>query len=71
MIITTATIIIVQALVVSWIIFTTPEPCPRKYRVIQEQGGMLASPVDIQRYCELDYGGKWVLKDEYKEEEEK
>jgi len=67
MIITTATIIIVQALVVSWIVFTTPEPCPRKYRVIQEQGGALASPTDIHRYCELDYGGKFVLKDEYKE----
>ena len=67
MIITTATIIIVQALVVSWIVFTTPEPCPRKYRAIQEQGGELASPVDIYRYCELDYGGKFVLKDEYKE----
>ena len=65
--ITTATVIIVQALVVSWIVFTTPESCPRKYRVTQEQGGMLVSPVDIHRYCELDYGGKFVLKDEYKE----
>ena len=69
MIITTATIIIVQALVVSWIVFTNPEPCPRKYRVIQEQGGMLANLSDIRRYCELDYGGKFVLKDEYKNEE--
>jgi len=67
MIITTATMLIVQALVVSWIVFTTPESCPRKYRVTQEQGGMLVSPVDIHRYCELDYGGKFVLKDEYKE----
>ena len=63
MIITTTTIIIVQALVVSWIVFTTPEPCPRKYRVTQEQGGVLANPTDIHRYCELDYGGKFVLKD--------
>ena len=63
MIITTATIIIVQALVVSWIVFTKPEPCPRKYRVTQEQGGALASPTDIHRYCELDYGGKFVLKE--------
>ena len=69
MIITTATVIIVQALVVSWIVFTSPEPCPRKYRVTQEQGGVLASPVDIQRYCKLDYGGKWVIKDEYRKEE--
>ena len=68
MIITTATIIIVQALVVSWIVFTTPEPCPRKYRVTQEQGGVLANISDIHRYCTLDYGGKFVLKDEYKED---
>jgi len=69
MIITTATVIIVQALVVSWIVFTTPEPCPRKYRVTQENGGVLAQPSDIFRYCELDYGAKWVLKDENREEE--
>jgi len=67
MIITTATIIIVQALVVSWIVFTNPEPCPRKYRVTQEKGGILVNSSDIHRYCELDYGGKFVLKDEYKE----
>ena len=67
MIITTATIIIVQALVVSWIVFTNPELCPRKYRVTQEKGGVLVNPTDIHRYCELDYGGKFVLKDEYKE----
>ena len=67
MIITTATVIIVQALVVSWIVFTSPEPCPRKYRVTQEQGGVLVNPTDIHRYCELDYGGKFVLKDGYKE----
>ena len=70
MVITTATLIIVQALVVSWIVFTRPEPCPRKYRVIQERGGELANLSDIHRYCELDYGGKFVLKDEYKNEEE-
>ena len=63
MIITTATIIIVQALVVSWIVFTNPEPCPRKYRVTQEHGGVLANPTDIYRYCELDYGGRFVLKE--------
>ena len=68
MIITTATIIIVQALIVSWIVFTKPEPCPRKYRVTQEDGGVLANLSDIHRYCGLDYGGNWVLKDEYKDE---
>ena len=63
MIITTATIIIVQALVVSWIVFTKPEPCPRKYRVTQDRGGELAQASDIFRHCELDYGGKFVLKE--------
>ena len=29
----------------------------------QEQGGVLANPTDIHRYCELDYGGKFVLKE--------
>ena len=64
MIITTATMLLAQALILSWFFFTTPEPCPRKYRVTQEKGGALAQPSDIFRYCELDYGGKWVLKDE-------
>ena len=63
MIITTATIIIVQALVVSWIVFTRPDPCPRKYRVTQERGGELTSLAGIHRYCELDYGGRFVLKE--------
>ena len=70
MIITTATIIIVQALVVSWIVFTNPEPCPRKYRVLQEKGGVLVNPSDVHRYCDIDYGGKFVLKDEFKKENE-
>ena len=64
MIITTATMLIAQALILSWIFVTNPEPCPRKYRVTQEEGGNLAQPSDIYKYCELDYGGKWVLKDE-------
>ena len=55
MIITTATIIIVQALVVSWFIFTRPEPCPRKYKVTHTHL--------LFEKCELDYGGKFVLKD--------
>ena len=63
MIITTATIIIVQALVVSWIVFTSPEDCPRKYRVLQEKGGVLTNLGQIHDYCTLDYGHKWKLKD--------
>jgi len=66
MIITTTTLIIVQTLIVSWFVFTRPEPCPRKYRVTQESGGILVNSSDIHRYCELDYGGKFVLKDESK-----
>ena len=67
MIITTTTMIIVQIIVVGCVLWITPEPCPRKYRVTQEQGGVLVNPTDIHRYCELDYGGKFVLKDGYKE----
>jgi hypothetical protein len=69
MIITTTTMFILQALVIGGIIWTTPEPCPRKYKVLQEDGGMLAKYSDIHRYCDLDYGGNWKIKDEYEEEE--
>ena len=55
MIITTATVIIVQALVVSWIVFTRPEPCPREYRTTRTHL--------LFEKCELDYGGKFVLKE--------
>ena len=63
MIITTTTLLIVQAIVIGTIMWTTPEPCPRKYRVLQEEGGKLAISADIHRYCELDYGGRFVLKE--------
>ena len=68
MIIATTTIIIIQIIVVGCVLWMNPEPCPRKYRVIQREGGVLANMSDIHRYCELDYGGKFVLKDEYKED---
>jgi hypothetical protein len=61
--ITTINLLIVGVGLFSYFAFTSPEPCPRKYRVTQEQGGVLANPTDIYRYCELDYGGKFVLKD--------
>ena len=67
MIITATALFIIQFLIIGGIIWTTPDPCPRKYRVTQEKGGMLASRTDIYRYCELDYGGKWKIKDEYEE----
>ena len=59
MIITTATIIIVQALIVSWFVFTRPEPCPREYRTTRTHL--------LFEMCELDYGGKFVLKDNEEE----
>ena len=42
---------------------TSPEDCARKYRTLQKDGGMLAKYSDINRYCDLDYGGKWKIKD--------
>ena len=57
--ITTATLIIIQALIVSWFVFTRPEPCPREYRTTRTHL--------LFEKCELDYGVKFVLKDEYKE----
>ena len=63
MIVKTVTLIIIYVMVVGCVIWTTPEPCPRKYKVLQENGGMLAKPSDIHRYCDLDYGGKWKIKD--------
>tara|TARA_B110000196_G_scaffold294282_1_gene283184 strand:+ start:574 stop:780 length:207 start_codon:yes stop_codon:yes gene_type:complete len=67
MIVTTATMFIIQSLILGGIIWTTPKDCPRKYRVLQDKGGVLAIPSDIHRYCTLDYGGKWKLKVEYEE----
>ena len=64
--ITTINLLIVGVGLFSYFAFTSPEPCPRKYRVIQEKGGELANLSDIHRYCELDYGGKFVLKDKFK-----
>ncbi len=61
--ITTINLLIVGVGLFSYFAFSSPEPCPRKYRVTQEQGGMLVNPVDIHRYCELDYGGRFVLKE--------
>jgi len=63
MIIATTTLIIIQVIAVGCVIWTTPDPCPRKYKVLQEDGGELAKYSDIHRYCDLDYGGKWKIKD--------
>ena len=51
-------------LIAGTIMWTDPTPCPRKYRVTQEQGGVLTYLGDIHKYCTLDYGGKFILKEE-------
>ena len=61
--ITTINLLIVGVALFSYFAFTSPEPCPRKYRVTQDGGGVLAKPSDIHRYCKLDYGGRFVLKE--------
>ena len=61
--ITTVNLLIVGVSLFSYFAFSSPEPCPRKYRVLQEEGGKLAISADIHRYCELDYGGRFVLKE--------
>tara|TARA_B110001454_G_C12510138_1_gene346461 strand:+ start:65 stop:259 length:195 start_codon:yes stop_codon:yes gene_type:complete len=59
----TINLLIVGVFFFSYFAFTSPEPCPRIYMVTKDQGGELAILADIHRYCELDYGGKFVLKE--------
>ena len=57
MIITTTAMFIIQTIIVSWIAFTLPEPCPKKY---MDMGG------DVTQYCELTSAGlgrQWSLKE--------
>ena len=61
--ITTINLLIFGVGLFSYFAFTSPELCPRKYRVTQDGGGVLAKPSDIHRYCKLDYGGRFVLKE--------
>ena len=61
--ITTINLLIVGVALFSYFAFTSPETCPRKYRVTKDRGGELAILSDIHRYCELDYGGRFVLKE--------
>jgi len=44
MIITTTTIFLIQSIIVTWIILTNPEPCPKEY-------------VGNTEYCELTHVG--------------
>jgi len=62
--ITTINLLIVGVSLFSYFAFSSPEPCPRKYMVTKGQGGELANLADIHRYCKLDYGGRFVLKEE-------
>ncbi len=56
-IISTLHMFAVSLIAVGAIIYThvTTVPCPQKYMGSGE----------IVRYCELDYGAKWILKDEF------
>ena len=61
--ITTINLLIVGVGLFSYFAFTLPEPCPRKYMVLQKQGGVLTNLGQIHNYCTLDYGHNWKLKD--------
>ena len=53
MIITTTTLFLVQSIIVTWIILTNPEPCPKEY-------------VGNIEYCEITpagLGSQWSLKE--------
>ena len=57
MIITTTSIMLVQAIIVTWIMVTAPTPCPQEYL---DMGG------DTIKYCELipvGLGSQWSLKE--------
>ena len=58
MLVTTSAMFIFQVIVVTWIVITNPEPCPKKYL---ELGG------DATEYCEITPAGlgyTWSLKED-------
>ena len=58
MIISTTVMFAVQVVVVTWIVITNPEPCPKKYL---DMGG------DVIKYCEITSAGlgkTWSLKED-------
>ena len=60
--VTTTVMFVFQVIVITWIIVTNPEPCPKKY---MDMGG------DVIKYCEVTSAGlgrTWSLKKEYYEE---
>ena len=57
MIITTTSIMLIQAIIVTWIMVTASTPCPQEYL---DLGG------DVIEYCELTpsgLGNQWSLKE--------
>ena len=61
MMITTTAMFLFQTIVVTWIVVTNPEPCPKKYL---DMGG------DVTKYCEITSAGlgyTWSLKEHYEE----
>ena len=60
--VSTTVMFVFQVIVITWIIVTNPEPCPKKY---MDMGG------DVIIYCEVTSAGlgrTWSLKKEYYEE---
>jgi len=58
MIISTTVMFAIQVVVVTWIVITNPEPCPKKY---MDMGG------DVIKYCEVTsarLGRTWSLKED-------
>ncbi len=58
MIITTTTMMLVQAIIVTWIMVIAPTPCPQEY---------LELDGDVIEYCELipsGSGKQWALKEQ-------
>ena len=64
--ITTVNLLIVGVALFSYFAFTAPEDCPRKYRVLKKDGGVLTNLGQIFEYCELDYGHKFKLRKTHK-----
>ena len=57
MIITTTVMFVFQVIIVTWIVVTNPEPCPKEY---------IKSGGDVTKYCEMTSAGlgyTWSLKE--------
>ena len=58
MIITTSSIMLVQVIIVTWIMVTAPEPCPKEYMKYTQL-------VKVCKLQWLPYGrSQWVLREE-------